>query len=526
MRLSASCSILALLVLAAASQAATIAKPFTFSPGTTISSSQVNSNFDTIFNDYNGNINANNLAANAVGTSQLQNAAVTTAKIATANVTYALIQSMLHSTLLGNPTALTAVPSEITLIPPLDFAGTTLTTTETSGTFPGRTTAGKGALEEVTPATYHFAFANKQLLLATNSVTTDIIAVNAVAFADMQQLPTKTIIGNSTSGTANAQAVTPATYNFGMQNSQLFLTTGSVTADDLGTGAVTTAKIGSGAVTIATMDSGAMGTPGLVDTLNVSGGVASTTTVSVICQNLAMQDSASVIDAKWYRFKNVAFTLTPVSGALGLLGQDTTFAAATATLYYCYAIGKTDLSAFSGVVSNLPPSSGPNLGNAAFTGYTLWRLVSAFRNNANGSYAIRKFYQQGAHNRMTNIFEHKLVDVSASSATPDNVTLAGIYPAAIASTMDLHITMTADASAANGFDTLDIWQDSGGTVDSAQWTCNSASGVRTKMVGDAIGFHNFASGQTPLYYTYIKTTNGSPSAQIYFTGFTIDSLAR
>jgi len=69
----------------------TISKPHTFSPNTTISSSQVNADFDTLYNDYNGNIDASNLATSAVSTAKIADSAVTTAKIADSNVTAAKI---------------------------------------------------------------------------------------------------------------------------------------------------------------------------------------------------------------------------------------------------------------------------------------------------------------------------------------------------------------------------------------------------------------------------------------------------
>lgn len=68
-----------------------IAKPYTFSANTTISSSQVNSNFDTLYNDYNGGIAAANLASNSVTTAKIADSNVTTAKIADSNVTTAKI---------------------------------------------------------------------------------------------------------------------------------------------------------------------------------------------------------------------------------------------------------------------------------------------------------------------------------------------------------------------------------------------------------------------------------------------------
>lgn len=70
---------------------AIISKPNTFSASTSISSSQVNSNFDTIYNEFNGSIAAANLATDSVTTAKIANSNVTTAKIADSNVTTAKI---------------------------------------------------------------------------------------------------------------------------------------------------------------------------------------------------------------------------------------------------------------------------------------------------------------------------------------------------------------------------------------------------------------------------------------------------
>lgn len=66
-----------------------INKPYTFSPNTTASSSEVNSDFDTIYNEFNGSIGAANLATDAVTTAKIADSNVTTAKIADLNVTTA-----------------------------------------------------------------------------------------------------------------------------------------------------------------------------------------------------------------------------------------------------------------------------------------------------------------------------------------------------------------------------------------------------------------------------------------------------
>lgn len=52
---------------------ANVSKPNTFTANTTISSSQVNDNFDTIYNEFNGNISGANLAAGAVTSSKIAN---------------------------------------------------------------------------------------------------------------------------------------------------------------------------------------------------------------------------------------------------------------------------------------------------------------------------------------------------------------------------------------------------------------------------------------------------------------------
>lgn len=58
-----------------------VSKPYTFSPNTTMSSSEMNSNLDTLYNEFNGNISAANLASNAVTTAKITDSNVTTAKI-------------------------------------------------------------------------------------------------------------------------------------------------------------------------------------------------------------------------------------------------------------------------------------------------------------------------------------------------------------------------------------------------------------------------------------------------------------
>src|SRR6266704_3035848 len=55
-----------------------ITKPYTFSSGATIIASEHNSNFDTVYNDYNGGITDANIASNA-GITDSKLAQITTA---------------------------------------------------------------------------------------------------------------------------------------------------------------------------------------------------------------------------------------------------------------------------------------------------------------------------------------------------------------------------------------------------------------------------------------------------------------
>jgi len=69
----------------------TISKPNTFTDATPAEASEVNDNFDAIYNEFNGNISAANLATNAITTAKISDSNVTTAKIADSNVTTAKI---------------------------------------------------------------------------------------------------------------------------------------------------------------------------------------------------------------------------------------------------------------------------------------------------------------------------------------------------------------------------------------------------------------------------------------------------
>lgn len=75
-----------------------IVKPYNFAASTPAVASQVNANFDVIYNAFNGNIDSNNLATNSVVTSKIADNNVTTAKINDAAVTTAKINNLAVTT--------------------------------------------------------------------------------------------------------------------------------------------------------------------------------------------------------------------------------------------------------------------------------------------------------------------------------------------------------------------------------------------------------------------------------------------
>lgn len=75
-----------------------IVKPNNFAASTPAVASQVNANFDVIYNAFNGNIDSNNLASNSVVTSKIADNNVTTAKINDAAVTTTKINNLAVTT--------------------------------------------------------------------------------------------------------------------------------------------------------------------------------------------------------------------------------------------------------------------------------------------------------------------------------------------------------------------------------------------------------------------------------------------
>ena len=150
-----------------------------------------------------------------------------TASITAGAVTYAKIQNVTGSRLIGNPTGGSAAPSEIGLTGTLIFSGSTLGTAAFTG--------------DVTTPTI-------------NSFVTTITA-NAVTYAKFQQVAASSLVGNPTGSLGNAQGITlgaglafSGTTLIATGSGGITALTGDVTAS--GTGSVT-ATIAANAVTYA-----------------------------------------------------------------------------------------------------------------------------------------------------------------------------------------------------------------------------------------------------------------------------------
>lgn len=127
---------------------------------------------------------------------------ITATEITGSTITYAKIQNVTASRLLGNPTGSAAAPSEISLGATLAFSGTALQTAAHTG--------------DVTTAANSFA-------------TT--IANNAVTYAKFQQVAASSLVGNATGALANATGITlGATLTFSAAVLQTAAMTGHVTS--------------------------------------------------------------------------------------------------------------------------------------------------------------------------------------------------------------------------------------------------------------------------------------------------------
>lgn len=181
--------------------------------------------------------------------------AITTAKVANSQITYAKVQNETASTLLGNPSGISAAPSEITLGATVAFVGSAFQTVALTG--------------DVTSAANSFVttIANNAVTtakIADGQVTTAKIADAQVTYAKIQSEAATTLLGNPTGGPlAPSEITVGATLAFVGTVLQTTAFSGDITTPvnsfvtTIANNAITTAKINNGAVTYAKIQNAA-----------------------------------------------------------------------------------------------------------------------------------------------------------------------------------------------------------------------------------------------------------------------------
>lgn len=194
----------------------TIVKPNTFSPNTTISASDVNANFDTVYNEFNGSVSAANLAADSVTTVKIADTNVTTAKLADSAVTAAKInfggagagvwwQEIARTTLSGAGDTITvsSIPARKYLMVIIEVVSTG-GTVNTSITFNGDTGANYAFRVSTDGAADSSATSTTSINTVSTASATPIFAVaNVRNIAAQEKLVYAYSIGQNTAGAAN-----------------------------------------------------------------------------------------------------------------------------------------------------------------------------------------------------------------------------------------------------------------------------------------------------------------------------------
>jgi len=149
-----------------------IVKPNNFAASTPAVASQVNANFDVIYNAFNGNIDSNNLATNSVVTSKIADNNVTTAKINDSAVTTAKINNgAVTADKLDNGATVQRVYTNYSAL------ATGTTTIPLDDTIPQNTEGTEFMSLAITPkSTTNILTIDAVILLSVNTTGSDLIA--------------------------------------------------------------------------------------------------------------------------------------------------------------------------------------------------------------------------------------------------------------------------------------------------------------------------------------------------------------
>lgn len=231
----------------------TIVKPYTFTGGTPALASEVNSNFDTIVTAINGNLDAANLANNAVGENELQDNAVATNKIAGLAVTEAKIgAAAVTNTKLGLLSVATGNIQDDAVTQPKIGPGavgsTELASTAVTNAKLGLLAVATGNLQDdavTQPKIGPAAVGNTEL--ATDAVTNVKVSSSAaIAFSKMAALTASRLLVSNGSG-----VVTPAAGNIvDMWTMRFSVNSGGTPTYYINPGSWTVSRVSTGVYTV------------------------------------------------------------------------------------------------------------------------------------------------------------------------------------------------------------------------------------------------------------------------------------
>lgn len=458
--------------------AGTIVKPNTFSSGQTASASQVNANFDTIYSEFNGGIDAANIEAGGVATSEILDGTILSEDVGTGSI---LSSNVRDFTLTGS-----------------DLSSATIT----------------GGL------------------IATSNITRDHLGSEEVLSVAIRNF---TIVGGN-GGDIASGTITGG--NLATSNvSEDHLTTGSVASDELLDGGILVGDVRPGTLTggnggtlaSATIIGGNIATDNVTQDHIASGSIRYTElnaiidTVPYFYTNLVSDvgtatdrvtvaaDSLSLKnpdDSTWIVIQSPSISCVPVSGAAALNAQATAYIAA-AQRYFLWVGAKSDGTSPRACLStNHAIATVQDEFVALDATYTYVGLYGAVLNTAAGSYTLVKQRQIGGH---VSYLARQSDGSSAIDVTNQVREISDRFPEEIAHHVDLYFHLEDDGTSSTDLTLF------AGDVSTTFFTAKALGDV-----DEVIPNYPTADGNMP----WTLDVNGTGSATIYVTGYTINHLSR
>jgi hypothetical protein len=306
---------------------ANVVLPHTFVPNTTAKASEVNDNYNAIVQEVNGNLEAVNLASNAVTEVKILDGAVTTSKIRDGDVTTAKIGDT-QVTNVKLASGIDAAKITTGTLPIARIADAAVTNAKlanvAANTIKGRITAGSGAPTDLTAANVRTLInvADGANNYTHPNHTGDVTSVGdgATTIANLAVTTAKIADGAVTTVKIGDTQVTNAKIATGVDAAKL--TTGTLPIARIADGAVTNAKLAStgidaGKLTVGTLPAARIGS-GAIDAAKIIATGLSNYVVQMVFanhSNLSRSTTSTTVSAA----ANMTITVTPKSGSNRLL---------------------------------------------------------------------------------------------------------------------------------------------------------------------------------------------------------------